>query len=255
MLGELGALDEDTVTSVHGVVAATGGNGPAVWCFLEPGGERANDEMLGEAAEVASLLGGSVTAVVPEPVPAGLARARGADRILAVPGDHHPERWAAALGEAAAHERPWALLLASTRAGRTVASLVAARHGWGLTGDAIGLEVADDGRLLAWKPAFGGRLVAPIESDSPVQMVTVRRGSRRRGGRGWPTIRTRPRCRTVRRAGSPSRPWCTTTIGRSICSRPHGSSASAPGSTRASTTSSNRCGGCSATRRWRPLAG
>ena len=113
--------------------------------------------------------------MTPEPVPSGLG-AKGADRILVVPGDHHPERWAAALGAAAARELPWALLLGSTRAGRTVASLVAARNGWGLTGDAIGIEVAADGRMLAWKPAFGGRLVAPIESSSPVQMATVRPG-------------------------------------------------------------------------------
>ena len=174
-LEQLGAFDEDVAAAVLDVVSDTGGSGPAVWCFVEPGGGRASDELLGEAAALAAALGGSVTAVTPEPVPSGLG-AKGADRILVVPGDHHPERWAAALGAAAARELPWALLLGSNRAGRTVASLVAARNGWGLTGDAIGLEVAVDGRLLAWKPAFGGRLVAPIESDSPVQMATVRPG-------------------------------------------------------------------------------
>ncbi|MGH9049625.1 MAG: electron transfer flavoprotein subunit alpha/FixB family protein, partial [Acidimicrobiia bacterium] len=45
----------------------------------------------------------------------------------------------------------------------------------GLTGDAVGLE-ADDGRLVAWKPAFGGQLVAAISASSPVQMATVRAG-------------------------------------------------------------------------------
>jgi electron transfer flavoprotein alpha subunit len=72
-----------------------------------------------------------------------------------------------------------------------VAGQVAARQGWGLTGDAIGLEVGADRRLLAWKPAFGGRLVAPIESDSPVQMVTVRPGvlrSRRHRVAGDPPV-------------------------------------------------------------------
>jgi electron transfer flavoprotein alpha subunit len=34
----------------------------------------------------------------------------------------------------------------------------------------------DDGRLVAWKPAFGGRMVAAIRTRSPVQMVTVRAG-------------------------------------------------------------------------------
>jgi electron transfer flavoprotein alpha subunit len=52
---------------------------------------------------------------------------------------------------------------------------VAARLGAGLTGDAVELAV-DEGRLLSWKPAFGGRLVAAITASSPVQMATVRPG-------------------------------------------------------------------------------
>ena len=34
----------------------------------------------------------------------------------------------------------------------------------------------DDGRLVAWKPAFGGQLVAAIGATSPIQMATVRAG-------------------------------------------------------------------------------
>ena len=45
----------------------------------------------------------------------------------------------------------------------------------GSTGDAVELDV-DDGRLIAWKPAFGGQLVAAIGCDSPTQMATVRAG-------------------------------------------------------------------------------
>jgi electron transfer flavoprotein alpha subunit len=68
------------------------------------------------------------------------------------------------------------LLVGGTHAGRILASTVAARLGLGLTGDAIDLEVSSAGRLIAWKPAFGGRLVAHIESRSAVQMVTIRPG-------------------------------------------------------------------------------
>jgi electron transfer flavoprotein alpha subunit len=60
--------------------------------------------------------------------------------------------------------------------GREVASRAAARLGAGLTGDAVDLEVGADGRLIAWKPAFGGRLVAAIVASSPVQLATVRAG-------------------------------------------------------------------------------
>jgi electron transfer flavoprotein alpha subunit len=44
-----------------------------------------------------------------------------------------------------------------------------------LTGDAVGFDV-EDGRLVAWKPAFGGQVVAAITASSPVQMATVRPG-------------------------------------------------------------------------------
>jgi electron transfer flavoprotein alpha subunit len=59
--------------------------------------------------------------------------------------------------------------------GREVASRLAARLGAGLTGDAVDLDVSG-GRLVGWKPAFGGRLVAAITATSPVQLATVRPG-------------------------------------------------------------------------------
>ena len=93
-----------------------------------------------------------------------------------IPYATEPEQWSAALAEAVAADLPWAVLVGGTHAGRIVASTIAARLGFGLTGDAIELEVSDGARLIAWKPAFGGRLVAHIESRSPVQMVTVRPG-------------------------------------------------------------------------------
>ncbi len=73
------------------------------------------------------------------------------------------------------HIEPWALLAPSTAWGREVASRTAAAVGAGLTGDAVGFELESD-RLIAWKPAFGGRLVAAIHADSPTQIATVRAG-------------------------------------------------------------------------------
>ena len=102
--------------------------------------------------------------------------AAGADRLLVIESASEPSEQADALSAAAAERLPWALLVEGTRSGRVVASIVAARCGWGLTGDAVGLEVSPDGRLVAWKPAFGGRLQVPILSRSPVQMATVRPG-------------------------------------------------------------------------------
>ncbi len=71
--------------------------------------------------------------------------------------------------------QPWAILAPSSSWGREVAGRVSAALGAGLTGDAVGLEVAE-GRLVSWKPAFGGQLVAAVTARSLVQMATVRAG-------------------------------------------------------------------------------
>ena len=162
---------------------ATGGDGTqgeagerSVWCFFTEAD--AGTELLGEAAELAAWISGTVTAVTTL-ADAGLRpalAAAGADRIMVIESASEPSEQAGALAEAAAARLPWALLVEGTRSGRVVASIVAARCGWGLTGDAVGLEVGGDGRLVAWKPAFGGRLQVPIVSRSPVQMATVRPG-------------------------------------------------------------------------------
>src|SRR5690606_38479874 len=70
---------------------------------------------------------------------------------------------------------PEVVLTGSTAWGREVASRVAAASDAGLTGDAVGLTI-ERGRLVAWKPAFGGTLVAAITASSRVQMATVRPG-------------------------------------------------------------------------------
>ena len=85
------------------------------------------------------------------------------------------EDFATFVADRAGDLHAWAVLAPGTSFGRHVAARSAARLGAGLTGDAIELEVLD-GRLVAWKPAFAGRLVAAIEADSDVQMVTVRPG-------------------------------------------------------------------------------
>ena len=167
------AANDDAASSTDGGGTGNGSTRPAVWCFFtEPG---AGAELLGEAADLARRLSGTVSAVAPDPIPAGLG-SLGADQVLAIAGAGEPEEWAGALDAVAGEARPWALLVEGTRTGRVVASIVAARRGWGLTGDAIGLEVDADDRLVAWKPAFGGQLEAPILTSSPVQMATVRPG-------------------------------------------------------------------------------
>ncbi|MCZ6608272.1 MAG: FAD-binding protein [Alphaproteobacteria bacterium] len=99
-----------------------------------------------------------------------------------------------------AERRPWGLFLPATATGRDWGPRLAARLGLGLTGDAIGLEVDDDRRLIALKPAFGGNLVASIYSRTYPQMATVRPGMLRLGspvaGRKADVITLRPRVGT-----------------------------------------------------------
>ena len=45
-----------------------------------------------------------------------------------------------------------------------------------LTGDCVGLQLDDAGRLVQLKPAFGGSIIAPILSRTMPQMATVRPG-------------------------------------------------------------------------------
>lgn len=151
---------------------------PLVAVLAEPGRDRLARELLGEAAVLAERLGGRVAAVgqhLPGELPVG---AWGADAVVALEAEQvlpAEEDVAAAAAAWAEEVGPWAVLAPGTLWGREVASRLAAALGAGLTGDAVGLGV-EDGRLLAWKPAFGGLLVAGIRCSSPVQVATVRPG-------------------------------------------------------------------------------
>jgi electron transfer flavoprotein alpha subunit len=138
---------------------------------VEPDRAALTRELLGAAAALA----GRVVALTVEPSDAAALGAWGADAVVHLQGSTVEED--IALGLAAWIERtaPWAVLAPSTAWGREVAARAAAATGSGLTGDAVGLELDGD-RIVAWKPAFGGQLVAAIHTDSPTQMATVRAG-------------------------------------------------------------------------------
>jgi electron transfer flavoprotein alpha subunit len=90
-------------------------------------------------------------------------------------GENVEEDVAGAAVTLVATDHPWAVLAPSTAWGREVSSRLAARLDAGLVGDAIDLEV-ENHRLVAWKPAFGGQLVAAITCTSALQLATVRAG-------------------------------------------------------------------------------
>jgi electron transfer flavoprotein alpha subunit len=146
--------------------------------LMEPERPGSARELLGTAAQMAARIAGRVVAIQADTsrttAPEELST-WGADQIMVLQNAVAAEDVASFVADWGTRNRPWGILAPSTSWGREVASRVAARLEAGLTGDAIALEV-EDGKLVSWKPAFGGRLVAAIRATSPIQMVTVRPG-------------------------------------------------------------------------------
>jgi electron transfer flavoprotein alpha subunit len=144
-------------------------------------------ELLGKARQLAHALASRVTAVFlgrgVEPHAAALA-AHGADRILAADdarlAPFLTEVHAEALAAAIRTHAPGIVLIPATSVGRDLAPRVAARLQLGLTADCIDIGLDAHGRLLQYKPAFGGSIVAPIVSRTVPEMATVRPGMLRR---------------------------------------------------------------------------
>lgn len=182
-------------------------SGAIVAVFAEPDQDRETRELLGQAAVLAQRLSGRVVALgsrLPDPADAG---SWGADELVRLDGGTDARSTAAACADWAEAVRPWAILAPSTLWGREVSGRVAARLGAGLAGDATAVEVAEDGRLRCWKPAFGGGLVAEVGFRSAIQLATVRSGvlpilRPRTGtaalGADWPAPELSHRLNTVR---------------------------------------------------------
>jgi electron transfer flavoprotein alpha subunit len=179
ILHERGAIREATTDAPAGIVhpwkphAAT----PAVVVVAEPDRAHATRELLGVAARLATEIDSPVAVITMEDPDVVLLGAWGADHVVHLIGPNIEEDVARGVAEWVGTEPhpPWAIVTGSTAWGREVAARVAARLEAGLTGDAVDLEVGDQ-RLIAWKPAFGGQLVAAIGATSAIQMATVRAG-------------------------------------------------------------------------------
>ena len=161
-----------------------------IWVVAETtrdGLARVTLEMLGKARELTAVTQSEVAAVLIGPGQTAQIDAQvqelaayGADRVIVLDnsgaGPVYGRAVGLALADAVAKEPPYAVLFASTADGRDLASRLAARLELGLTGDAIDLEIDDDGRLVQLKPALGGNVVAPILSKTLPNLVTLRPG-------------------------------------------------------------------------------
>ena len=161
-----------------------GGRERSIWVVAEnarDGLAHVTFEMLGKARELTAVTRSEVAAVVIRGRAGEYAASlAGADRALLLDNAGLGPVFGRAVGEvlaaAVARERPYAVLFAATADGRDLAARLAARLGLGLTGDAIDLEIDDEGRLVQLKPALGGNVVAPILSKTLPNLVTLRPG-------------------------------------------------------------------------------
>jgi electron transfer flavoprotein alpha subunit len=151
----------------------------------ETGNHGMTRELLGGAARLAHEVKAKVVLISADRHDPAEVGSWGADSI-AVARQDHAEEFAGLLATWTVEHRPWAIVVPSSTWGREAAGRTAAALGAGLIGDAIDLECAA-GRLVAWKPAFGGSLVAAISSTSQTQLVTVRPGV-------LPLLTPRPDC-------------------------------------------------------------
>lgn len=184
--GLFGSWDDDGSGSGEMALTEPDREAPAVWVVAEILGGAPRPvtlELLGKAVELGRAYGGEVAALlIGDDVldHAATLSAHGAGAVVLADdprlADYDTDLYAAVVAGAIERHGPRAVLFGSTAIGRDLAPRVAARLGLGLTGDCIDLAVDGEGRLVQYKPAFGGNVVAPIFSRTVPQMATVRPG-------------------------------------------------------------------------------
>jgi electron transfer flavoprotein alpha subunit len=170
ILNERGALRADTTKRIE-PVAPPRAHTPCVMVVCEPDRAHTTRELVGEAAR----LTGNVIAVTVERPDVPTLVAWGADQVVHLDGENVEEDVATTLNTLIQQRDPEIVIVGSTAWGREVASRLAAHIGAGLVGDAMELDL-DGEQLTAWKPAFGGQLVAAVSYRGNRQIVTVRPG-------------------------------------------------------------------------------
>lgn len=154
-----------------------------VWVYIDQFKGMAHPaswEALGAGLEIANALGGGVSALVfgdqsqqvaNEAVTYGAAEISYADD--ATFQEYRPEPYTALLVNLLADSDAEVLLLPTTSRGRELAAMVAMDLHTGSMPDATALEV-ENGRILATRPVFGGKVLAKTVCASNPQIITTR---------------------------------------------------------------------------------
>src|SRR5206468_1568187 len=147
-------------------------------------GGRANRtslELLAKGRELSGKLGGANVALVVGHDVAGTVddvSRHGAERVHVAEyealREYVPERWVAAVSSIVRHDRPHVLLIPATLHGRDLGPRVAGELQLGMTGDCVDLGIDRGGRLIQFKPAYGGNIVSVIMGATTPQLATVR---------------------------------------------------------------------------------
>jgi electron transfer flavoprotein alpha subunit len=139
-------------------------------------------EALGAARQLISKVGGEVTAVlIGEEVASeanGLAAAR-ADKIVLAEDPlfrfYSSEGYASVVADLAKKLGVSLILMGATAMGKDLGPKVAAKLKGPFAGDCIGLEVGENGTLIASRPMYGGKILSRVVSRQPTfQVATLR---------------------------------------------------------------------------------
>jgi electron transfer flavoprotein alpha subunit len=162
------------------------GNSYDCWTVVElvdSAPRRVSLELLGKGRELAGKLGGTNVALIFGHGLGAAAREAeryGAERVILVDNerlaDYHSDTYTAALRRVVERERPHVLLIPSTMTGRDYGPRVAGELELGMTGDCVDLAIGKAGRLIQYKPAYGGNIVSVIMGATTPQLATVRPG-------------------------------------------------------------------------------
>jgi len=201
--GEIAADPEQAARRILGLLSETEGPPASSWekperlgaepghsydCWtivelVEGAPRRVSLELLGKGRELAGKLGGGNVALILGSKLGDAAREsarHGAERVVLVDderlAEYHPETFAAALRHVVESERPHALLIPATAQGRDHGPRVAGELELGMTGDCVDLGIDRAGRLIQYKPAYGGNIVSVIMGATTPQLATVRPG-------------------------------------------------------------------------------
>jgi electron transfer flavoprotein alpha subunit len=137
-------------------------------------------EALGAGRSLAGQLGGTVTALLVGPNSgehAPQAFSFGADAVLFADdpslAEYRAEPYAALVVKVTRQEEPDIILFPTTSRGRELAAMSAIDLNSGVIADVIVLEVKD-GRVVATRPVYAGKLLSKTVSEAKPQIITTR---------------------------------------------------------------------------------